>query len=76
MADLEIYGEVCEFTPEQLFNACSKKEKNQLRRLLMGVKMSVSEKIFEEHLDAIHGKWNVLSNEDEEQIMKIGKKFI
>jgi len=37
--------------------------------------MSVSEVVFEEHLDAIHGKWNCLTSDEEEQILKIGKKF-
>jgi hypothetical protein len=75
MAHLDYYGEYMVISPREFLDSCTNTEKNQLRRLLIGEDMSVSEKIFEEHLEAIHGKWNVLSSEEEEQIMKIGKKF-
>ena len=38
-------------------------------------KMSVPETIFEECLNNLHNKWNRLSNEDEEIIMRISKKY-
>lgn len=38
-------------------------------------KMSASEKIFEEHLLSISGRWNQLTQEEEELILKIGARF-
>lgn len=36
---------------------------------------NATEDSFEEHLNAIHGKWNMLSMSEEDVIMTIGKKF-
>lgn len=35
----------------------------------------VAELEFEDALDKLHGKWNVLSREEEEAIIKISKRF-
>lgn len=75
MAYITIEGEYYDISPREFLKSCSPKEKNKIRRLLIGENLCVSEVIFEEHLEAIHGKWTSLSAEDEEQIMKIGKKF-
>jgi hypothetical protein len=37
--------------------------------------ISVGESEFEDALDRLHGRWNVLSNEEEEAIIKISKRF-
>lgn len=36
---------------------------------------SCSEDKFEEALDVLHGKWNMLSTAEEEQILSIAKRF-
>jgi len=38
-------------------------------------RMSADEQIFEEHLSSISGRWNQLTQEEEETILKIGAKF-
>jgi hypothetical protein len=38
-------------------------------------RMSAGEKIFEEHLSSISGRWNQLTQEEEETILKIGARF-
>jgi len=38
-------------------------------------RLTVPEQIFEEALDKIHGKWNLLSKEEEEAIMALAKRF-
>ena len=38
-------------------------------------RMSANEQIFEEHLSSISGRWNQLTQEEEETILKIGAKF-
>ena len=37
--------------------------------------LSAPEQIFEEALDKLHGKWNMLSKEEEEMIMALAKRF-
>jgi hypothetical protein len=37
--------------------------------------MSAGEHEFENQLDKLHGKWNVLTKEEEECIYKIAKRF-
>jgi len=38
-------------------------------------RMSAGEEIFEEHLSSISGRWNQLTQEEEETILKIGARF-
>ena len=38
-------------------------------------RMSASEQTFEEHLSSISGRWNQLTQEEEETILKIGARF-
>jgi hypothetical protein len=47
---------------------------NKSQRITPG-QMCASEQIFEEHLDVLHGKWNLLTKEEEETIIKITKRF-
>jgi len=37
--------------------------------------LSAPEQIFEEALDKLHGKWNMLSKDEEEMIMALAKRF-
>jgi hypothetical protein len=37
--------------------------------------LSAPEQIFEDALDKIHGKWNMLSKDEEEMIMALAKRF-
>jgi hypothetical protein len=76
MAFIEVDGEELWISEEDYLNSCTKKEIRKLKELLVGGRLTVTEKIFENHLDAIHGNFNNLTDEEEEQIMKIGKKFI
>lgn len=82
------YGDQLEISVPEFLNACSSSEKQELIRLILGKnrnqlnksykefeKMSVGEELFEENLYALHGKWNVLSNEEENTIVKIAKRF-
>lgn len=76
MAHIEIEHEFYDISVREFLDSCTKTEKTQIKRILNDENnMSISEVIFEEHLDAIHGNWNRLSSEEEEQIMKIGGKF-
>jgi hypothetical protein len=43
--------------------------------ILSETKMSAGEQVYENKLDKLHGKWNCLSKEDEETIIKIADKF-
>jgi hypothetical protein len=43
--------------------------------ILSETKMSAGEHVYENKLDKLHGKWNRLSKEDEETIIKIADKF-
>jgi hypothetical protein len=38
-------------------------------------KLCATEEMFEECLSAIHGKWTVLTQEEEQLILKIGNRF-
>ncbi len=73
---------------DEFLSACSEREREDLIKALIedgylnkkdvtpSPVLSVGEEIFEEHLNAIHGKWHRLTPEEEEVIIKIGKKFI
>lgn len=73
---------------DEFLSACSEREREDLIKALIedgylnkkdvtpSPGLSVGEEIFEEHLNAIHGKWHRLTPEEEEVIIKIGKKFI
>jgi hypothetical protein len=47
----------------------------EMKDFIDSSRMSASEKIFEEHLSSISGRWNQLTQEEEETILKIGAKF-
>ena len=73
---------------DEFLSACSKSEKERLveylaedgyvlkNQLESSERMSAAEEIFEDHLLALRGKWNLLTNEEEETIIKIAKKFL
>ena len=73
---------------DEFLSACTESEKEDLIKALVedgyinksdtipSPTLSLGEKMFEEHLNAIHGKYHRLTPEEEEVIMKIGKKFI
>lgn len=82
------YVDDLDISVHEFINACSLRERNDLIDFLSKngyielkeydttrSRMSATEEIFEDHLDALHGKWNRLSKEDEETIMNIAKKF-
>lgn len=82
------YVEELDITVSEFVNACTVRERDELINFLskngyIELKehvdtrsdMSAFEAFFEEHLDVLHGKWNRLSNEEEETIMNIAKKF-
>lgn len=82
------YVDDVDISVSEFVNACNRKEKDDLIKTLKingyldvdqlpsPSKMSTSEQIFEDHLTVLHGKWNRLSNEEEEIIMNIAKKFL
>jgi hypothetical protein len=69
----------------EFLSQCSTRERDQLIQLLIDDddiredrKISdwcPSEEIFEENLNILHGKWNRLTNEEEQIIMNIAKRF-
>jgi len=81
------YGEDIDINVDDFLNACNGKEKDELIDALIEdgyisksqvdlyKEMSAPEQIFEEHLNALQGKWNSLTKEEEEIIMVIAKKF-
>lgn len=65
-----------EIEVEDFLTECSSKDIDRLRKILIaGKKLSPSEVLFEEYLSILHGKWNMLSKEEEETIINIAKKF-
>lgn len=74
-------------TPEEFVSSCSKIERNKLINVLKEYgyiivdtsngndRITNLEETFENHLDSLRGKWNRLTQEDEETILKIAKKF-
>ena len=72
---------------DEYLSACSPREiKELINELVEGgyirksdilseTKMSAGEQVYENKLDKLHGKWNRLSKEDEETIIKIADKF-
>lgn len=73
---------------DEFLSACSDGEREELIQALVEdgyidkgsvpgnrKQMSATEEIFEDHLDALHGKWGMLTNEEEELIMKIANRF-
>jgi len=82
------YVEDLDITVSEFVNSCTGRERDELINFLSkngyielkehvdaSSDMSASEAIFEEHLDVLHGKWNRLSKEDEDTIIKIAKNF-
>lgn len=81
----EVYVDV---DVDEYLSACSTKETEELVDLLIedgylkkdcrpsyDYVYSVSESLFEEALQKLHGKWNSLTKEEEEAIINIAKRF-
>lgn len=76
-----------DISPSEFVQACSKREREKLIEYLStngfielcdktpSTRISAPESIFEESLNALHDKWNMLSSEEEEIIMKIASRF-
>lgn len=73
---------------DDFLTACSSSEINDLidaleedgyikpsQRILDDPKVSAPEQLFEEALDKLHGKWNMLTKEEEQIIMLLANKF-
>lgn len=84
------YSEEIDVSPDEFLSACDKEEIKEVIDTLIEEgyirksdvlssdgksTLSVSEDIFEEHLNALHGKRHMLTNEEEEIITKIASKF-
>jgi len=66
-------------TPDEFVDSCNRKEIKELIKVVYDKQISrvcASEKIFIDHLKVLMDKWNSLSKEEEETIIKIAKKFI
>lgn len=81
------YPEDVDIDPSEFVDGCNKHEIEELINILIegghikptsGTEKVASgvESIFEEHLNALHGKWNVLTQEEESIIMNIAKRFV
>jgi hypothetical protein len=78
--DLDIgadeYLSVCSTSDiKELIDALVKDGYIRKSDILSETKMSAGEQVYENKLDKLHGKWNRLSEEDEETIIKIADKF-
>jgi hypothetical protein len=60
---------------EELIEALIENGDLEMKDFIDRSRMSAGEKIFEEHLSSISGRWNQLTQEEEETILKIGAKF-
>jgi hypothetical protein len=60
---------------EELIEALIERGELEMKDFVNSPRMSASEKIFEEHLSSISGRWNQLTQEEEETILKIGARF-
>jgi hypothetical protein len=82
------YSEDVDIDPSEFLSACSSREKEELIdeliedgyisktcRVNVSYNYSVSESLFEEALQKLHGKWNMLTKEEEEAIIKIANRF-
>lgn len=76
-----------EVTPQEFLDECTQDELDELVNLLkddypeyfdseQSNKQSVGEQEFETMLNVLHGKWNMLSAEEEESIKNIAKRFL
>ena len=84
------YSEEIDVSPDEFLSACDKEEIKEIIDALVEdgyirkndvlssdgkSTLSASEDIFEEHLNALHGRLHMLTNEEEETIIKIASKF-
>ena len=81
------YTDDLDIDVDEYLSACSPREIKKLINklveeghitksdILSETKMSAGEHVYENKLDKLHGKWNRLSKEDEEMIIKIADKF-
>ena len=60
---------------EELIEALIERGELETKDFVNSSRMSASEQIFEEHLSSISGRWNQLTQEEEETILKIGARF-
>ena len=60
---------------EELIEALIERGELEMKDFVNSPRMSASEQTFEEHLSSISGKWNQLTQEEEEIILKIGARF-
>ena len=70
---------------DEFLSACNKRDINDiitalredghLKNELEISKMSIPEQLFEEQLVKLHGKWALLTKEEEEMIVNISKRF-
>lgn len=75
-------------TPEEFLDECSDEEIKELVDLLKSdypefldiderlERRSIGEREFEDTINALHNKWNMLSTEEEETIKNIAKRFL
>jgi hypothetical protein len=66
-------------TPDEFVDSCNRKEIKELINLVYEKQISkvcASEKIFIDHLKVLMDKWNSLSKEEEETIIKIANRFV
>ena len=83
------YAEDIDIDPEEFLSSCNTSEKEELIKALIedgylkkdcregfeDQKYSVSEAFYQEALNKLHGKWNMLTKEEEETILNIAKRF-
>lgn len=80
------YDDYNNISPEEFINDCSPREIEELidalvddgyviRRKGSHKKNSVPEDIFEKELNKLHGRWNMLTTEEENLIYKITNRF-
>jgi len=75
-----------DLTPEEFYDECTKEEVEELVELikedfpemfsLQPNNLHAAESEFELMINALHGKWNMLTTEEEESIRNVAKKFL
>jgi hypothetical protein len=82
-------AEDIDIDPSEFLDSCDKSEIREIIEYLVedghikkdrvistpNSSVSVDEDLFEEHLNALHGRRHMLSNEEEETIIRIASKF-
>ena len=76
LVDVDDFLDACDSGDiKELIEALIERGELETKDFVNSSRMSAGEKIFEERLSSISGRWNQLTQEEEETILKIGARF-